>query len=39
MPGDLEVLEIGDGYVLGRTTDALDVQRVQLWELIEPPAR
>ena len=35
MPEELEVLEIGSDYVLGRITDDLDVPRVQLWDLIQ----
>lgn len=33
MPATLNVLEIGDDYVLGVHTDELDVEYVQLWRL------
>ena len=32
-PGGLDVLEIGEDYILGTTTDELGVERVQLWPL------
>ena len=34
MPGDVEVLEVGTGHVLGITRDELDVERVVLLNLI-----
>ena len=37
MPGELdEIFEIGADYVLGKTTDDLDVEHVQLWSLSRP---
>ena len=32
-PEDLEIYEIGEDYILGRTRDELDVEYVQLWSL------
>ena len=32
-PSGLDVLEIGEDYILGTTTDELGVERVQLWPL------
>jgi hypothetical protein len=36
MPDGLEVLEIGDEYVLGRTEDSMSVEYVQLHTLQKP---
>jgi hypothetical protein len=36
MPLEFTVLEIGRDYVLGRTTDDADVERVVLYQLIKP---
>ena len=33
-PGGLGILEIGEDYILGSTTDEMDVEYVQLWELV-----
>lgn len=33
-PGGLSILEIGEDYILGSTTDAMDVEYVELWELV-----
>lgn len=33
MPAEVEVYEIGVDYVLGKTTDELEVERVRLWPL------
>ena len=32
-PGGLSIFEIGEDYILGSTTDEMDVEYVQLWEL------
>ena len=32
-PGGLSVFEIGEDYILGSTTDEMDVEYVQVWEL------
>ena len=32
-PAGLSIFEIGEDYILGRTTDEMDVEYVQLWEL------
>ena len=32
-PGGLSIFEIGEDYILGATTDEMDVEYVQLWEL------
>lgn len=32
-PGGLSIFEIGEDYVLGSTTDEVDVEYVQVWEL------
>ena len=32
-PGGLSIFEIGEDYILGGTTDELDVEYVQVWEL------
>jgi len=32
-PGGLSIFEIGEDYILGSTTDEVDVEYVQLWEL------
>lgn len=32
-PGGLSIFEIGGDYILGSTTDEMDVEYVQLWEL------
>ncbi len=36
-PRGLDVFEIGEDYVLGRTMDEFDVERVQLWPLDRAP--
>ena len=33
LPPDLTIFEIGEDYILGRTTDDLGIERVQLWPL------
>ena len=33
-PGGLSIFEIGEDYILGSTTDEMDVEYVQLWELV-----
>ena len=33
LPSDLHVFEIGEDYVLGRVSDDLGIERVQLWSL------
>ncbi len=33
-PGDLDILEIGVDYILGRTEDELGVESIQLWPLM-----
>jgi len=35
-PDRFRPLEIGDDYVLGRFSDELDVEHVQIWELVKP---
>ena len=35
-PDRVQILEIGDDYVLGRLSDELDVEYVQLWSLTRP---
>ena len=35
-PEDLAIFEIGADYVLGRVTDALDVETIQMWNLTRP---
>lgn len=32
-PEELEIYEIGEDYILGRTTDELDVEYIQVWPL------
>lgn len=32
-PAGLSLLEIGEDYLLGHTTDELGIERVQVWEL------
>ena len=32
-PPDLDLFEIGEDYILGKTADEFDVERVQLWPL------
>ena len=36
-PADLDVFEIGEDYILGKTADELDVERVQVWPLDRTP--
>ncbi|WP_420463966.1 hypothetical protein [Candidatus Palauibacter sp.] len=33
LPPDLSVFEIGEDYILGRVSDDLGIERVQLWPL------
>ena len=35
-PGGLSIFEIGEDYILGSTTDEMDVEYVQMWELGRP---
>ena len=35
-PDRMQILEIGGDYILGRKSDALDVESIQLWELERP---
>ena len=34
VPESLEGLEVGEDYILGRTTDEFDVEYVELWGLV-----
>ena len=36
MPDRLVILDVGDNYVLGKWTDELDIEHVQMYELIKP---
>lgn len=35
-PAELEIYEIGEDYILGRTRDELDVEYIQVWPLDRP---
>jgi outer membrane protein assembly factor BamB len=37
-PDRVQLLEVGDDYVLGRLSDEFDVEYVQLWDLTRPEA-
>lgn len=39
LPHDLEVMEIGEDYVLGKTTDDLDIEYVRVYGLSRAPFR
>lgn len=39
LPPELGILEIGADYVIGRATDALDVERIEVWPLERSGAR
>ncbi len=36
VPDRFEILDVGDDYVLGRWTDDLEIEHVQMYELIKP---
>jgi len=36
LPDRFRPLEIGDDYVIGRFSDELDVEHIQIWELVKP---
>jgi hypothetical protein len=35
-PAELEIYEVGEDYILGRTRDELDVEYIQVWPLDRP---
>ena len=35
-PADVDIVEIGADYILGRMTDALDIETIQMWSLTRP---